>query len=216
MEGDVILVEEHHRRAASRIATGLRRDIRSAGRPYTITIAGESGSGKSESAQALREALQEDGMTCVILQQDDYFALPPKANDRHRHADLEWVGPQEVSLALLDSHLKLARAGARELVKPLVIYDADEIHTETVALAGVDVVIAEGTYTTLLEYVDSRVFIDRTREDTLETRRRRGREEMDEFLEQVLQIEHTIISSHRSRADTIITRDYDVRLAGAG
>jgi uridine kinase len=39
---------------------------------------------------------------------------------------------------------------------------------------------------------------------------KRGREEFDPFIEQVLEIEHDIISGHRERADVIITSDYDV------
>ena len=43
MKGDVIIVEEHHRRAAARIAGALEEKIRSTPRVYTITVAGESG-----------------------------------------------------------------------------------------------------------------------------------------------------------------------------
>ena len=39
---------------------------------------------------------------------------------------------------------------------------------------------------------------------------KRGREEFDPFIENVLKKEHEIISQHRPRADVIITRDYDV------
>jgi hypothetical protein len=39
---------------------------------------------------------------------------------------------------------------------------------------------------------------------------KRGREDFDPFIEEVLKTEHEIISQHRARADVIITRDYDV------
>jgi hypothetical protein len=39
---------------------------------------------------------------------------------------------------------------------------------------------------------------------------KRGREEFDPFIEEVLTAEHEIISQHRARADVIITREYDV------
>jgi hypothetical protein len=58
--------------------------------------------------------------------------------------------------------------------------------------------------------VDRRVFIDRNRLETMQHRLKRGREESDPFLEQVLTREHEIISPHRARADIVITRDYDV------
>jgi hypothetical protein len=44
----------------------------------------------------------------------------------------------------------------------------------------------------------------------MQHRVKRGREEFDPFIEEVLVKEHEIISQHRSRADVVITRDYDV------
>jgi uridine kinase len=58
--------------------------------------------------------------------------------------------------------------------------------------------------------VDRRVFIARNRLETMEHRMKRGREELDSFIEEVLKKEHEIISQHRGGADVVITRDYDV------
>lgn len=212
MRGDVIIVEEHHRRAAEKIAEALLPGIRARERRTTVTIAGESGSGKSESAKALAEALEARGVRCGVLQQDDYFVLPPKSNDARRREGIEWVGTGEVRLDLLDEHLRAARSGTQTITKPLVIYDEDRIEDEQMSYAGLDVVIAEGTYTTLLEHADHRVFIARNRLETLESRRKRGREAIEPFIERVLEIEHAIISMHKERADIVITRDYDVEL----
>jgi uridine kinase len=63
--------------------------------------------------------------------------------------------------------------------------------------------------------VDRRVFIARNRLETLEHRMKRGREDFDPFIEQVLTREHEIISQHRDRADIVITRDYDVEFIAA-
>ena len=60
------------------------------------------------------------------------------------------------------------------------------------------------------ENVDARIFIDRTRLETRAAREKRGREPMDPFIEEVLEIEHAIISAHKARADIVITRDYRV------
>ena len=210
MRGDVILIEEEHRRAARRIVDALVDTIRSTERPFTLTVAGESGSGKSETGQALAEALDALGIRTVVLQQDDYYVLPPKSNAAARRANFCWVGTTEVRLDLLDAHLEAAQSGASSIVKPLVIFDEDRIDEETVSLEGKDVVIAEGVYTSLCDHVDRRVFIDRNRLETLEHRLKRGREDFDPFLEQVLTREHEIISEHRARAHIVITRDYDV------
>jgi uridine kinase len=210
MKGDVIIVEEHHRRAAAIIADRLAEEVRSRPRRTSISVAGESGSGKSEMGQALIEAFATLGIPGTVLGQDDYFVLPPRSNDRARRHDISTIGPQEVRLDLLDEHLAAARAGAAEIRKPLVVYAEDAIEEETISLGGTRVVVAEGTYTTLLRNVDVRVFIARNRLDTMEARVRRAREPADPFIEEVLAIEHSIISAHRSRADVVLSRDYEV------
>ena len=154
MRGDVILVGEEHRRAAKLIIDSLFDTIRSTDRRFTLTVAGESGSGKSETGQALAEALEELAIRAVVLQQDDYYVLPPQSNDAARRANLCWVGTTEVRLDLLDSHLQAAQSGASSIVKPLVIYDEDRIDEETVSFEGADVVIAEGVYTSMCDHVD--------------------------------------------------------------
>jgi uridine kinase len=210
MKGDVIIVEEYHRRAAAAIVERIAPEILARPRPTTISVAGESGSGKSETGQALADALGERGIAAVVFGQDDYFVLPPKSNDARRRQDISWVGPGEVRLDLLDEHLAAVRAGAISVTKPLVIYDEDRVTEETMDLTGVRVAIAEGTYTTLLDHVDTRVFIARNRLETMDARLRRGREQFDPFIEQVLEIEHDIISKHRARADVVLSRDYEV------
>ncbi|MCP4304882.1 MAG: hypothetical protein GY926_10930 [bacterium] len=211
MKGDIILVGEEHKKAAEQIIGRLFDEIAATQRRYTMTVAGESGSGKSETGQALADAIGERGVKAVVLQQDDYYVLPPKFNDVARRANFAWVGTTEVRLDLLDMHLHQARAGAGVVVKPLVIYDDNQITEETISLDGVDVVIAEGVYTSLCDNVDRRVFIARNRLETMDHRMKRGREEFDPFIEEVLVKEHEIISQHRSRADVVISRDYEVK-----
>ena len=210
MRGDVIIVEEHHRAAATAIVERVIDRVRTVGRRYTVTVAGESGSGKSEMGTALKEEFEARGVSAVVLGQDDYFVLPPKSNDRRRREDISWVGTQEVRLDLLDSHLKAAREGAGSITKPEVIYDEDRSVDEEVSLDGIQVVIAEGTYTTTLDEADLHVFIDRDYHATLEARKRRNREEFDPFIEEVLEKEHRIISAHKARADIVISADYSV------
>ena len=106
--------------------------------------------------------------------------------------------------------LQQAQEGAVAIAKPLVDYDANQIVEETISLEGAAVVIAEGVYTSLCEHVDRRVFIARNRLETMEHRMKRGREDFDPFIEEVLKKEHEIISQHRARADVVITRDYEV------
>ena len=210
MQGDIVLVGEEHRRAADAIVDDLMGEIQGRQRRFTVTVAGESGSGKSEVGQALADAFGDRAVRAVVLQQDDYYVLPPRFNDAARRANFAWVGTTEVRLDLLDAHLAAAQSGESGVVKPLVIYSENRIDEEEISYEGVRVVIAEGVYTSLCDHVDCRVFIDRNRLETIEHRMKRGREASDPFIEEVLVEEHAIISQHRSRADVIITRDYDV------
>jgi uridine kinase len=217
MRGDVLVLESHHRRAAEQIAAGLVHSIRACGRRFVITVAGESGSGKSETAAALAEEFLRAGVTSAILGQDDYFVLPPKSNDARRRADAEWLGPHvEVRLDLLQANVDAALAGAGVIEKPVIDYNANSASMDVLSLEGVSIVIVEGTYVSLLRHVDCRIFIARSRLETLEHRqkRNRGGEADDAFIEGVLSVEHKIIAGHRALADIVLSRDFDVIRTG--
>ena len=213
MKGDVIVIEEHHIKAAHTIVPQIMRKLNQTPARYTITVAGESGSGKSETGQAIATEFKKMGVKALVLGQDDYFVLPPKSNDAKRREDPDWLGPHvEVRLDLLDQNLKDAIEGKKSIAKPLVDYDADSIGQEIIDLKDVKVVIAEGTYTSLLKHVNTRIFINRNRLDTLEHRqkRNRGSEVGDPFIENILKMEHKIIAGHKQLADFVITKEYDV------
>ena len=210
MKGDVIIVEKHHYDAAQKIVDYLLSKVNEKDRSYVLSVAGESGSGKSETAKAIAETFNKKGFTSLIFQQDDYFIYPPKTNDKTRRKDILWVGSKEVRLDKLDDDIKSAIEGKKEIQKPLVNYDEDKIEEEIVSLENVKIVIVEGTYTSLLKNVDTRIFINRNRLDTLESRKKRGREPIEPFIEEVLKIEHEVISKHKKMANIIISKDYDV------
>jgi uridine kinase len=213
MKGDVLVLNEHHKRAASQIVPKIINSITQKSAVYTITVAGESGSGKSETSLAIVEELNKQGIKAIILGQDDYFILPPKMNSIKRREDPDWLGPHiEIRLDLLEQNLKDAIQGKTGICKPLVDYNANTIEMQTINLVGVQVVIAEGTYTSLLKHVDTRIFISRNWISTLEDRkkRNRGNEVGDPFTEQILAIEHKIIAGHKQLADFVINDEYEV------
>jgi uridine kinase len=211
MRGDKLVIKDHHLRAAKQVAEVILPEIKQQDGRYAITIAGESGSGKSETAESLRQELEKHGIQSFIFQQDDYFHYPPKSNAKMREKDINWVGTSEVKLDLLDQNLKDAIEGKEKIEKPLVYFEEDKVENETVNLEGIKVVIAEGTYTTALENVHKRVFIARNYFDTKETRAERSREKQDEFLEKILKIEHEIIIKQSEKADLIISKDYELK-----
>ncbi|MFO8234327.1 MAG: hypothetical protein R6U04_02820 [Bacteroidales bacterium] len=212
MEGDKLVIKEHHIKSAKLVAEVVVPEIKAAEGRYAIAIAGESGSGKSETAQTLKEELEKHGIQSYIFQQDDYFVYPPKTNEKKRQANINHVGTSEVKLDVLDQNLRDALQGENIIEKPLVYFKEDKITTEKINLEGIKVVIAEGTYTTSLKNVNRKVFIDKNYFDTKETRSERSREKQDEFLEKILRIEHEIISEQKKEADFIITKDYELKI----
>lgn len=209
MIGDEIVVKEHHTRSARKVVDLIRDKISSFDGRVVITVAGESGSGKSETASEIVRLLKEkEGVEYRIFHQDDYFVYPPHTNADKRKEDISHVGMDEVKLELLDKHLKEAKDPmATTIEKPLVDFHKDEILSETFDLTGVKVLVAEGTYTTALENADIRVFIDKTFHDTLSHRQERARDEIDEFTDKILSIEHDIISKQKEKADIIIPKE---------
>lgn len=209
MKGDILIIDENHRKAAQQIVDLILGDIRKSSRKFVISIGGESGAGKSEIAASVEELLNKKGFLCFVFGQDDYFKLPPITNARQREKDISWVGMQEVKLDLLDQNILDIIDGKAVITKPIVDFNHDKIEEETIDFTNYTILLAEGTYSTALQNVDCKVFIDRNKVDTIESRKKRGREKQDDFLEKILSIEHSIISQHKKLADIIINKQFE-------
>jgi uridine kinase len=202
-----------HEKAASKIAPEIIENIKSKNRPYIITLAGESGCGKTETGKALVNELRKSALEAIVLGQDNYFFLPPIANDTKRKSNPSWLGPRkEVNLELMEKNLIEAINGEAEIKVPHIEYNTNVETTRRVNIQNIKVIIAEGTYTSLLKNVDTRIFIDANYKDTLKYRkqRNRGSEVNDPFVESILETEHKIIAGHIFLADFIITKNYEV------
>lgn len=218
MKGDKLLIRKYHTKAARKITDSVLSEILSSPVRYVITVAGESGSGKTEVAYEVSRFLSLKGIHSHTIHQDDYFRLPPKTNYKARRKNISMVGPKEVRLSLLNEHIKLFKSPkAKRISKPLVYYNEDKIKSEVFNTNETRVLIIEGTYTTLLKDVDKKVFLSPTYKETLSARKQRKRDKLDKFDNKILLIEHRIISAHSKKADIIIKKDYtiDPRSKGA-
>ena len=178
-----------------------------------VAIAGESGSGKSVTADNLALAFGDCRMSAGILNQDDYFKLPPRTNHEHRCLDLANVGSQEVDLALLHSHIVAFREGRDGVVAPRVDYQTNTFNTRQIDFSGLSVLIVEGTYVLGLDDVDVRIFLEATSNDTRERRRVRNRDIDAPIVEQVLAIEHELIAPQVALAQIVIDKEFRIRSA---
>lgn len=185
------------------------RGITPSARPV-IGIAGESGSGKSVTALALVSALREAGYHPAVLHQDDYFLRPPRTNHEYRLLDLAHVGPHEVDLRRLASHIAAFRARERQVPLPRVDYPGNRFDTEVTDFGDSDVLVVEGTYVLQLADLDARIFLCATHEDTAERRRVRARDVDAPVMNDILSIEHALISPQAKRADIVIDRDFRI------
>ena len=211
MKGDIIQIEQSSYQIADEIIGQILPEILSNNNVYCISVAGESGSGKSVTAFALHESLGKKNVKSIVIQQDDYFFLPPKTNELNRRKSLTNVGPkEEVNLELIDEQLQQIKQGYTAITKPLVHFNENKIELETISVEGIKVLIIEGTYTSLLKNIDKRIFIDRDFNSTIMSIKKRARDVVDSFLLDVLQIEHNIISKHKQLCTIIVKEGFTV------
>jgi len=206
MIGDKLVIKPEHYERAAQIVDAAEARITD---KFAISVGGESGSGKSEMAEALRKTLEDRGFPAQVICQDDYFIFPPKTCHRMRQLNIEQVGMFEARLDFMDANIRSFKQGDDQIYKPLSIYQEDRLTTELLDVGDTRVLIAEGTYTTALTFTDLRVFIDRSYRDTESDRKKRNRDDLSDmaFMDAVLTREHKIISAHRELADFIISRD---------
>lgn len=205
MIGDDIRIEEAHLKPGKQILAELISIIQDNPARTCIGFGGESGSGKSTQALAFQHLLQNEGLKVIVFHMDDYFKLPPKTNHQERMKSISKVGEDEVDLKLLEQHIETIKAGKSEkLLKPLVDYSGNRILSETVDIQDIDVIIVEGTYVLTLGNIDIKIFMPSTYLETKIARDWRDRDEISEFNEGVLEIEHKIITKHQALADFIL------------
>lgn len=211
MRGDKLLIKKHHTLAAEKIVSRILPEVLSSPTKYVITVAGESGSGKTEVSHEIARFLGKRGIKSITLHQDDYFKLPPLTNHKTRRKNLSIVGTSEVKLALLNKHIKLFKVDeVSSFKKPLVDFNKDSIGEETQRCKPARVMILDGTYTTLLKNVDTRIFLSRNYLDTKSARLKRKRDKIDAFDKKILTIEHNIISQHKKLSDIVLRKNYTI------
>jgi len=176
-----------------------------------IAVAGESGSGKSTTATSLGRELSAGGIPTGLIHQDDYFLRPPRTNHEYRLLDLRHVGPHEVNLELMQSHVDAFLDGRDGVEGPAVDYPANRFVMRQLDFSALRALIVEGTYVFRLRGIDARIFLDATHEDTKERRRVRNRDIDAPVIDRILAIEHEIIALEARRADIVIDRDFEAR-----
>lgn len=211
MINESIEIKQDYFGLSHKIVAALKKQSLLDKKKLVIGICGESGSGKSVTAKCLKLTLEKSGISSHILHMDCYFKLPPKNNHEKRKEDIAWVGVGEVKMDLWQSHINAFKSNAETLTLPVVDYEKNLFFDYQQHLNEVSVLIVEGGYAFYLEELDYKIFLEKNYKDTLEARRSRTREVYDPFVEQVLVIEHDLVSSCQPKADMSITKNYLIR-----
>ncbi len=211
MLGDILLITEKHRRAGGQIVDWLDRNLSDR---MVVSIGGESGSGKSELAHVVARALKDQGRLTKILHIDNYYKIRPEEREtwRKKQGIEQGVGLAEIDWNLLDRHLEAFRKGEEALL-PCIDLLTDQIDELRTNFADIKVVIVDGLYP-LHVNAEMKILIDLTYHDTKKAQILRGKEPQNEYRLKVLEREHQVVQSLRPMATHLVTKDFDLVLAG--
>lgn len=205
MIGDVLLVEQKHERVARELAARINPHRER----LVVAIGGESGSGKSEIAETLRQVLRNEEMRIKILHLDNYYIVPPSQRTAHRRKHgMDAVGLHEIDWDLLEENIDSFRQGRPTTIPFLDLYTDQEDKLVT-DFKNIDLLIVEGLYAGNVP-ADIRVFIDLTYHDTKLAQKKRKKEKVDKFRFQVLEKEHQVVQSLRPKAQYLVTPGFTV------
>jgi uridine kinase len=207
MLGDVLLINEHHRKAAAQIVELLERDQRA---KITIAVGGESGSGKTEVAHETARLLKARGTPAKIMHIDNYYRVPPADRTpwRKEHG-INSIGYSEYNWELINQNISEFLEDREEVIMPCIDLLTDQEDRLLTSFKGLRYLIIEGLYAVKAE-ADMRFLIDLTYHDTKKAQKVRGKEPVNDYRWQVLQREHEVMQSIRPLANYLITREFDI------
>jgi len=207
MIGDDIKYHPEYKAVSNTVIAEIEKQILKDER-LCIAVGGESGSGKTSLAHALQVDIQKYfGIKGFLFHADDYFFYPPKDNHNLRVKDISVVGVNEVNLELLNDNIMEFKHNKSIIKKPLINYGENEILYEKIRPNDYNFCLVEGTYSMLLKHTDYKVFIETNYKDTRKSRVTRGRDILNDFNEDVLELEHNIVKHHGKYANLICSKN---------
>jgi len=207
MIGDVLLITDNHRQAAKQII-GRFGNLKTLSK-YTIAIGGESGSGKSEISHMVSKFLKNQGIYAKILHTDNYYkTLPLERTGWRKKHGIKSIGHTELDWGLINQTIQDFKEN-RTVTMPCIDLLTNQVDTLTTDFTGIPVLILDGLYS-LKADVDLRIMIDLTYRETKKAQILRGKEKLDNYRLKVLEREHEVVQSLKSKADLLITKNFDV------
>jgi len=208
MLGDVLLITDKHRNAASII---IEEILKIKKEKIVICISGESGSGKSELSHCIgKDLVKIHKIPAKILHSDNYYKIHPHIRNQWRvEHGIENVGLREIDWDKLNAnvddfiHSRVSKMPCIDLVPD----DVDELITD---FSKIKVLIVDGLYAINTNASDLNVYIDLTYHETKKAQTTRGKENADELRWKILEQEHKTVLSLRDKTDIFVNKDYSV------
>jgi uridine kinase len=207
MLGDVLLITDKHRNAASEIVGKILEINKSR---LIVCISGESGSGKSELAHCIgKNLVKQHGIPSKIIHSDNYYQIHPHIRQQWRVENgIDKVGIGEIAWNILLRNVE-DFLQARRSEMPCIDLVPDEVDILTTDFSKIKVLIVDGLYAINLPS-DISVFIDLTYHETKKAQAARGKENTDELRWKILEQEHKAVQSIREKANIIVNKDFSI------
>jgi len=212
MLGDVLLINDLHKSAAADLYTKVleNRKSKKNGYRYIVAISGESGAGKSELSHSLALLLKAGGNRVKILHTDNYYKVPPTERTAWRKKNgVSKVGSSEYDWTLLNRNIKEFKEG-REAMMPCIDIVSQQVDKLITNFSGIEYLVVDGLYAIKSKSIDLKVYIDLTYLETKMEQAVRGKEVMNDFRTQVLEMEHRNLLSLRPLANLFVNKNYQV------
>jgi uridine kinase len=202
---DLITVSPRHENAARLIFDKINTmRAESPKEKMMITISGEVGSGKSTVSVVLGRLLKKVNVRTKIIDLDDYYKIPPVDRRKWRlEKGLDSIGYDEYNWDKVNQVITDFRRNRKSQMPcvDLITGYVDELTTE---FRGVDVLLINGLYSLKIEDADLKVMIEQTYDETRDAQIYSQKEHMDAYRLKVLQREHEVVQSMKSKADFYI------------
>jgi len=202
---DLITITPRHENSA-RLIFDKVQELRSSTEKekMIITISGEVGSGKSTVSVILGRLLKKQKVKAKIIDLDDYYKIPPLERREWRlEKGLESIGYDEYNWDKLNQNITDFKRNRKSQMPcvDLITLNVDELHTD---FKGIELLIINGLYSLKIEDADLKVMIEQTYDETRDAQIYSQKEPLDSYRLKVLQREHEVVKSLKSKADFFI------------
>jgi uridine kinase len=208
MLGDVLLIEDKHRKAGEAI---IQKILERKKDKFMIAISGESGSGKSELAHVIAKGLRKHGIMAKPIHIDNYYRIHPleRTEWRKKHGIENVVGYGEYDWDTIYQNIDDFKNN-RKSTMPCVDLVTEQIDRLTTDFNGIDMLVIDGLYAIKTDGADLRVFLELTYHETKKAQVVRGKEPQNEYRMAVLEQEHRMVQALKPKADILISKEYEV------